>query len=133
MTDRARRLIEEEIKILLAGEIAHRNFSEKSWSPTSSSSDRKCAYDLIVRLACSAEESQAYMTLLEIQAKQFVLNEAIWGQITTLAQALLTRRTMGQKEVMDLLALIRIKPSRELKAGLEQLAAAKGRTIIRHR
>ncbi len=73
------------------------------------------------------------MTLLEIQAKQFVMDERIWKQITILAQALLTKRTMLEQEVMDLLALVRIKPSRDIKASLAQMEAAKGRTIIRHR
>lgn len=119
LPNRVRLRIEQEIRILFAGEMAQRHFSYRSWRPIHSSSDRKNALNLLTRLTSNEEEFPIYMRLLELQTKHMVQSNFYWKQITLLAQTLLEKPTMREQEIMDLLNLVRAKKAVDL-TGLKQ-------------
>ncbi len=117
----ARYRVEKAIRIALAGGIAQRKFKPRSCGGHDQS-DRDNAIDLIFRITGSSEHADAYMNLLNIEAKGLVTKH--WNLIEALARELMQRRTMSDKEIKA--AIIA-----ENKRVFAERAAKRGPDVIR--
>jgi hypothetical protein len=102
ITPRRQRIIEEWVKILLAGHIAQHLHAPNSKYIYDGRVDRAHADELLGQISDSNEEATARFNLLRIQTIQIVKRPSVWAQITAVAEALLRQPTLSGDEVRDI-------------------------------
>jgi hypothetical protein len=98
---RSRLKVERRVRVCLAGPIAHRRFSKRSYRDFQGADDHKLASELLVKIVGSMEELEAYLNLLSIQADALVTLQ--WGQVKAVARALVDRRVLSGREVAEII------------------------------
>ena len=95
--------LEREIVVFLAGEHAQRKCRPSSVRSHHGDSDRRNAIDLLSYLVpkVGSKEFTLHYQLLNARAKNLV--DALWPQITAVANALLERKTLTAQEVRAVL------------------------------
>ena len=96
-SDRARLRAERAIRILLAGPLAQRRFNLKGWRDYHGGKDFEMVFDILLNLVGSDEEANAYMKFLDIQTKQILELDHVWGSVKVLASALIEHRELSGK------------------------------------
>jgi|APFre7841882630_1041343.scaffolds.fasta_scaffold10852_4 hypothetical protein len=90
---------EHMVRMSFAGPLAQRRFSSRSIRRFHEQEDYEKAVDLVEYFVGSDEELEAYIHLLEVQAKSFLNRPGVWDQITAPATALLKETTLTSGRV----------------------------------
>lgn len=94
-------VLEKKVRSYLAGRIAQRRFSPRSWRGRHDSGDHEKAMDLLMRASGGSERmATAWMRLLSIQMEDMI--ERSWPAVEAVANALATHRTLPPNEVRTL-------------------------------
>lgn len=91
-SDRVRLTVERFARFGLAGGIAQRRYSPRSWRHYHGQEDSEHVADLVFSLCGSEDEADAWIKLLTIQTNQIV--EIWWETISALAEHLLVVHSM---------------------------------------
>jgi len=84
-------LLEKKVRAYLAGRIAQRRFSPRSWRSRHDSGDQERAMELSIRASGDSERTaSAWMRLLSIQIEDLI--ERSWSAVETVAGALATHQ-----------------------------------------
>jgi hypothetical protein len=94
-------LLEKKVRSYLAGRIAQRRFSPRSWRSRHDSGDQQKAMDLLMAASGGSERiATAWVRLLSMQMEDMI--ERSWPAVEAVANALATHRTLPPNEVRTL-------------------------------
>ena len=96
---RAQRRAENMALVCLVGPAAQRRFNPKGFRNYHVASDRHEAIYLLAYIGSEDEYLNAYLKLIEIQARNFVTIHYQWSLFECLAEALLERQRLTGKDV----------------------------------
>jgi hypothetical protein len=91
---------EKAIRVALAGDIAQRRFSARSFRRHHPSQDWDHAIDLAMRMSGSTEQMNARLKLHTIEVVDRL--EVAWPLVTRIAEALIHRRKLARRQIMAL-------------------------------
>ncbi len=95
------RRLENMALVCLAGPAAQRRFDPCGFRRSHGDADRRQALAILSPLAGGPEETQAYVDLIDLRARNFVAADPVWRQIECLAGELLARVTLSAAEVRE--------------------------------
>lgn len=98
---RARMRAEQMIIVCLAGPIAHRRHSPRSWRHHMGHGDHTRAVDLSSRFTSSEQETEAHLKWLTLRAR--ALLDAHWPRVEAVAAALVERGKLEAAEIERIL------------------------------
>lgn len=94
-------LLEKKVRSYLAGRIAQRRFSPRSWRSHHDSGDQQRAMELLLRASGDSERAAAaWMRLLSIQIEDLI--ERSWPAVEAVADALATHHVLPPAEARAL-------------------------------
>lgn len=100
-SDRARNRVERAIMICLAGPIAQRQLSPRSWRRWHGANDYATAFELALRVNGSRRAAKAHLQWLEIRTQDLLEN--LWDDVERIAGNLLMRGTLSPDEIRSAL------------------------------
>ena len=103
--DRARLRAERAIIICLAGPVAQKRYSPRSWRNVDGSEDYEQAKNLAIKINGSTDAANAHLKWLEIQTRDLV--ELRWREVEIIAEALLREQTLDQTRIQEILGPLR--------------------------
>jgi hypothetical protein len=100
---RTHRQFENAIMVSIAGPIAQRRYSTRSYRGWQAASDHRKAVDLATARGGSIRQAEAYLKYLGVCVEDMLFPGHRWRSVEALACELMRRRTMGGKEVFAFL------------------------------
>lgn len=104
-SDHVRNRIERAIMICLAGPMAQRHFSARSWRSWHGGSDYAMAFDLALRVNGSPKAARAHLKWLEIRVQALIVS--LWDYVEAIAGELLSHGTLSTEEIRSTLSPMR--------------------------
>ena len=101
-SDRARLRMERAVRVCLAGGVAQREHSRRSYRTAHDADDRNKASGYIVRVTGSDEEYKTYSHLLGLQT-EYLVKWWWWQDITKVAHALIMERVLSPQRIKEIL------------------------------
>ena len=101
-SDRMRLKLEKRAMIALAGPIAQKLFSPRSFRNYHASADFKAAVDMALLVNGSAKQAEAWLKWLEICTRETL--QARWSIVEGLAEELLRTTTLNGEQVQQFVA-----------------------------
>jgi len=95
---RPRLLAERFVRVCLAGEIAQKRYSKKSFSPYHSKYDWDIAVNVAAKICGNLEEALAWCHFLYLNTRNELTGDRNWKAVKALANRLKTEKRLGARE-----------------------------------